>query len=97
MQVQPMHLGIFNLLHWRPFFLDTVVQDDLLPSGFVPDADLGHRDPRSSVCGDGEDEGLDGFFFANLCRVLFARIMDHDVFSYSFKVLYVICTVTADE
>lgn len=95
--VQLLRLCVFNLLKWRPFFLDATVQAFLRPSGFVPGAEAGRRAPRwFSASGDGEDEGLDGVS-ANLCRVLFAKNLDQVVLSFSFEVLSVNCKVTADE
>jgi hypothetical protein len=82
MQVHVFHLCDFNLLLWRPFFLDAVVHTYLRPSGFVPNNEIGRHDPRlSTMCGD---EGLD-VIFVDLCWGLSAIIHNHVVIYVSLK------------
>jgi hypothetical protein len=95
--VRPSRSCVFNLLWWRPCYLDAAVPTYLRPSGFVPGAEVGRRVPRhSSACGDEEEEEPD-CVFANISRVLCARIRDKVVFSFFFNVLYVRCKITAYE
>jgi hypothetical protein len=43
--VQPMRSCVFNLLRWRPCYLDAAVPTILRPSGVVPGPEFGRRDP----------------------------------------------------
>jgi hypothetical protein len=82
MQVQVLRLCDFNLLLWRLLFLDAVVHTYLRPSGFVPNNEIGRRDPRlSSACGD---EGLDEIF-VDLYWSLSIVIHEHVVIYVSLK------------
>lgn len=95
--VQLLRMCVCNLLRRRPLVLKAAVHAFLRPSGLVPGAEQGRRDLRSSsASGDGEDEGLD-CVFANLCKVLLAKIQDHDIFPFSVEVLHVKCNFTAVE
>jgi hypothetical protein len=77
-------LCVFNLLQWRPFFLDTAVQTFLGPSGFIPGAEAGRHAVRWFNAGcDEEDGGLNGVS-ANLRSVLFARFLDQIVMIFYF-------------
>jgi hypothetical protein len=73
--VQLLSLCLYNLLKWRPFFLDVAVQAFLGPIGvvLVLGADVGCRAPRWFSAGsDVEDEGLVGVS-VNLCSVSFCK------------------------
>ena len=95
--MQLLRSGVFNLLKWRPFFLDAAVQAFLRPSGVIPGAEIGRRAQWwFSAGGDGEDDGLDGVS-ASLFRVLSARNLDQVVLPFYFEVLSVICNVTTDD
>jgi hypothetical protein len=87
---------IFNLLKWRPFFLDATVQAFLKPSGVVLGAKVGRRSPMwFSTDGDREDEGLDVafliIFVGSFCK------NSGPMFTVFFaKVIFVKCNVTPD-
>lgn len=95
--VQPVRSCVFNLFWWRPYFLDAAVPTYLRASGVVPCAEVDRRVLRQlSAGGDEEGEGPDGVL-ANLCRVLFAIVLDQVASSFPLKVLFVKYNITAYE
>jgi hypothetical protein len=67
----------------------------LRPSGLVPGSGVGRRARRFGSTGGDEEDGPD-CVFPNLCRVFFVRNLGLVVISFSFEVLVVICSVTAE-
>jgi hypothetical protein len=50
-----MSMCVYNLVEWRPFFLNAAMHAFLKPSGLIPGAEKGRRALRCSSTSVGED------------------------------------------